>query len=1242
MDAQYRVDSIFQDEELGDYFAKCKDLLYDEEFEKYLGLPDEWDGKQNASVLLKDTDYVMSDEVRNEIMTLFGVQEFDDEESFNYDDVDFDDDFEDEEDDALATATATESFNLREALNRIDLHTDNRYDLLNLYEACDLGEDEKKALAKIVYDQDNPEVIYDTLNDRFVSGEEIGMPDSVKDGDIHEGFNDRAVEFYNGYIIAQNIAGEGWDIYSYDGAPGNVKKVYLEDEGYASIKSAKAEIDSWHKVNESINEDVNKEDLKAKLERAVRDFVVNTLGYDDEFVNDYIVVSVTDSNFYEGDPAIKCEVRTELDYEECSRLADVLNPIVEAEDKQAYFDMETSNVTVAYLRTDFSDDVVEERFVAEFAPIIARVGSMDELRKLYQDIRDSFEGVWTTATFHEVHELIVAKANELNGTNEDLSDYSDDELASIYGGDTKNDTPDGLETPDETEKRLKGGKTKLSEAPSATLSDSDLFDPSHIDLRQVVKRNADAEEKARQEKERQDRIAKAREQYKDLLAQVSAETDTYKALELLFEALVPSRGSADTIAGELVRATMRILYRDWNDGDKFFCGYGLETCGGSAQYLLDMGFNGINDILEDCTRYLNSDDAYTKAITEIAQDVVTHILSNPDLLGEPNNTDSREYRCDTIEENQPKFDYDFRLPEGVIKHMDAGNITDDEVIDILTSNLDSNHIEYEEAYYEGFDTITIYGLSYDSYEEVQRHYMYDESYWSYEIEEWDAEYGDPYDEDGDDDDDVDEAFKVGDRVKQAHTSEYNVGTVKRVSTANGEQYDVEWDYSEGPKSELVYGQDIAPYSEEDEKKGLYEEIELDRKNFVSLVKDREGYFVLLDGTYQRRIIADTDEEAIEKFRATLESGNRVNTEALLTEKDWDTKSDTVKGQKESIEQFFDRLFPYPLTTMCKILRDGIQLYVNEKCETSEQAKAFCAETNDKLHGAKDQYKKYNTFEVIDTIAKAVRKLESPEAKELSGSIDLIWEATNKFAYGVRQSGSIDLLEPAQKWLYETFVRGYVEVVKKYGGVKISTSKDAEYDFNRRDKANTPKDVGDQFGKFIADKVNKEFYIEGSNWKVRLFQSHLKNEGNGQCYVCVDVIDIDGYEFGASFRTAEENCVDAQTLIKTCTDEAMEQITRQLKTEYKRIQQRTNVKESVEDEGETPYTYTQVFDELKLETRNFTIDGDTIKYYYKSEAGHAEKILRRHYDNVTVEESKNDDWTKITFSGKKKRGSRASR
>ena len=52
-------------------------------------------------------------------------------------------------------------------------------------------------------------------------------------------------EFYNGYVILKNRAGDGWDIYSYDGTPEKVKKAYLEDEGFATLKDAKAEIDKW-------------------------------------------------------------------------------------------------------------------------------------------------------------------------------------------------------------------------------------------------------------------------------------------------------------------------------------------------------------------------------------------------------------------------------------------------------------------------------------------------------------------------------------------------------------------------------------------------------------------------------------------------------------------------------------------------------------------------------------------------------------------------------------------------------------------------------------------------------------------------------------------------------------------------------------------------------------------------------------------------------------------------------------
>ena len=41
-------------------------------------------------------------------------------------------------------------------------------------------------------------------------------------------------------------------------------------------------------------------------------------------------------------------------------------------------------------------------------------------------------------------------------------------------------------------------------------------------------------------------------------------------MNALFEELVPMSGKADSLAGELVRATCRIGYRFFNDGDRRF------------------------------------------------------------------------------------------------------------------------------------------------------------------------------------------------------------------------------------------------------------------------------------------------------------------------------------------------------------------------------------------------------------------------------------------------------------------------------------------------------------------------------------------------------------------------------------------------------------------------------------------------------------------------------------------------
>lgn len=80
--------------------------------------------------------------------------------------------------------------------------------------------------------------------------------------------------------------------------------------------------------------------------------------------------------------------------------------------------------------------------------------------------------------------------------------------------------------------------------------------------------------------------------------------------------------------------------------------------------------------------------------------------------------------------------------------------------------------------------------------------------------------------------------------------------------------------------------------------------------------------------------------------------------------------------------------------------------------------------------------------------------------------------------------------------------------------------------------------------------------------------------------------------------------------------------------------------TITSEDSVPYTHTQIFDELKLETQNWTLDSDTIRYKHKSEVDSAVKILRKHYINVTDPVETPDSWYQIEFSGKKSKNKRS--
>lgn len=244
-----------------------------------------------------------------------------------------------------------------------------------------------------------------------------------------------------------------------------------------------------------------------------------------------------------------------------------------------------------------------------------------------------------------------------------------------------------------------------------TLSDEDRLDPKNpISLKDIARKRQDAEQIAREKAAKEAKKKEYAEKYKDLLDKVREAKDANEELEVLFDTLVPREGKAATVAGEIVRAMMRILYRDFNDGDKFYEGYGLESAGPSAAYLMSLDDLDVHDnfveIAEDAMKYepeYNYDDEYTAALNKINEKIIKHIIEHPELLAESNEIDSRDFDTDILAEYEPRYDLDFQISPDVQGYIDADKITENDVIWEVESWLDN------ESTFEGADVDFAYG-----------------------------------------------------------------------------------------------------------------------------------------------------------------------------------------------------------------------------------------------------------------------------------------------------------------------------------------------------------------------------------------------------------------------------------------------------------------------------------------------------------------------------------------------------
>ena len=125
-----------------------------------------------------------------------------------------------------------------------------------------------------------------------------------------------------------------------------------------------------------------------------------------------------------------------------------------------------------------------------------------------------------------------------------------------------------------------------------------------------------------------------------------------KRYDNLYENLVPFEGKCDTVEGETLRAFSRIGYRYFNDGDKFFEGYGCETAGPAHAYLVDASpvAKDVRSMLSiDCC----SDDEYEKLINKLAVVVIGYIESRDSYQ----NNDLDMLECESRYEEEPTCDY---------------------------------------------------------------------------------------------------------------------------------------------------------------------------------------------------------------------------------------------------------------------------------------------------------------------------------------------------------------------------------------------------------------------------------------------------------------------------------------------------------------------------------------------------------------------------------------------------------
>tara|TARA_R110001583_G_scaffold8435_24_gene40340 strand:+ start:1002 stop:1592 length:591 start_codon:yes stop_codon:yes gene_type:complete len=144
------------------------------------------------------------------------------------------------------------------------------------------------------------------------------------------------------------------------------------------------------------------------------------------------------------------------------------------------------------------------------------------------------------------------------------------------------------------------------------------------------------------------------------LLEYARDTKDGKELDKYFDKLVPSQGKSGTLNGEIVRAVNRIGYRWYNDGDKFYQGYGTETAAPAMAFL--RRHNEIDPQIQDAFKKLEkavvgttTDKQYEKFLEGLFKYAVRHVEMIPTTKSD---VDLFDYKADYMEEEENEWDDD--------------------------------------------------------------------------------------------------------------------------------------------------------------------------------------------------------------------------------------------------------------------------------------------------------------------------------------------------------------------------------------------------------------------------------------------------------------------------------------------------------------------------------------------------------------------------------------------------------